>query len=112
MLDELVINRKRVGQLKPAAEVGVILELSPYFVFEVNGQRYSSEFFTVYLPAIDRIKQHDVISTDDHTEALVEIGDLEIDPWNYARAFKLGDLIDVTDRGQSFIVHGRLVKIS
>ena len=29
----------------------------------------------------------------------------------FERRFLVGDLIDVTDRGDSFIVHGRLVKI-
>ena len=41
----------------------------------------------------------------------MDIGDLELEPDQYERRFIVGDLIDVTDRGDSFIVHGRLIKI-
>lgn len=41
----------------------------------------------------------------------MDVGDLEFVPDQYERRFLVGDLIDVTDRGDSFIVHGRLVKI-
>ena len=80
---------------------------------------------------MDRIKQYEKIDVETHVkttdsnpmntpttnagkgkgEAYIEPGDLELEPDNYERRFLVGDLIDVTDRGDSFIVHGRLIKI-
>lgn len=117
MLDEVMLNLKREGQKKPASEIGKIISLTPHFVFSINGQKYSSEHFTVYVPAVDRIKQYEEILGDDletdipySQQITVDIGDLELTPDLYEMKFRVGDLIDVSDRGDTFIVHGRLVK--
>lgn len=109
MLEKIVAGKKRQDQQKPAAEIGHVVALEP-FAFTINGATYSADKFPVYVPAVDRIKQHDHIATDEHTQAFVDIGDLELEPDYYPRLFRVGDLIDVTDRGDSFIVHGRLVR--
>lgn len=97
-----------------ASEIGIVTGVSPHLTFTINGQEYSSEHFTVYVPAIDRIKQEQTIdcTTPDHVKGTVavDIGDLEMEPDSYERLFLVGDLIDVTDRGDSFVVHGRLVE--
>ena len=111
MLEELVQLKKAEGRRKPSSEIGKVIAVTPFLIFEINGQTYSSENFTMYVPAIDRIKQWRTISTNEHTEAYVDVGDLELEPDTYSRLFLVGDLIDVTDRGDTFIVHGRLVKL-
>lgn len=82
------------------------------------------------MPAVDRIRQFEKIDVETYVktkdnnpqgvttnigkgkgETYIDIGDLELEPDMYERRFLEGDLIDVTDRGDSFVVHGRLVKI-
>lgn len=108
-MDSLVRSVKDLKNKKDPSEIGIVTKLDP-FTFEINGQEYSSENFTIYLPAMDRIKQHKNISTTTNRTD-VKIGDLEMEPDNDYRMFLVGDLIDVTDRGNSFIVHGRLIKL-
>lgn len=120
-MEELIRDFKKKGGRKPPTEIGVVTRLKP-FAFTIGGQEYSSEDWTIYLPAVDRIKQYkDIeVETQDNNQAdapttnkgkaTVEIGDLELEPDFYSRRFLIGDLIDVTDRGDSFVVHGRLVK--
>lgn len=107
---------------KDATEIGIVTSIKP-FVFSINDVEYSSKDFTIYLPAVDRIKQTEEIkvetqddnphltSATNQGKAFVDIGDLELEPDQYEKRFLVGDLIDVTDRGDSFIVHGRLIKI-
>lgn len=113
-MEDLMRMKKKQSIGRGSSEIGIVKATSPNFVFTINGEEYSSEFFTVYVPAVDRIKQEDIITatTPDHItgEATVEIADLELEPDQYERRFVIGDLIDVTDRGDSFIVHGRLIK--
>lgn len=109
MLDEFTRSRKKQEQQKPAAEIGRVVALVPFTISIVDAV-YSADQFTIYVPAIDRIKQYAPIATNDHTEAYVDIGDLELEPDHYPRAFRVGDLVDVTDRGDSLIVHGRVVR--
>ena len=113
-MEDLMRMKKKQSIGRGSSEIGVVKATSPHFVFTINGEEYSSEFFTVYVPAVDRIKQKDEIKaiTPDEVNgtATVEIGDLELEPDQYERRFLAGDLIDVTDRGDSFIVHGRLIK--
>lgn len=113
---------KDLKKKKDSSEIGLVTSIDPYFEFTINGQKYSSEFFTIYLPAVDRIRHFEKIEVQtrdnnpentpmiDYGEAYVDIGDLELEPDLYERRFLVGDLIDVTDRGDSFIVHGRLIK--
>ena len=120
-MEELIRDFKKKGGRKPPSEIGIVTRLKP-FTFTIGGQEYSSEDWTIYLPAVDRIKQYekiDVETKDNNTadspatnkvKAIVDIGDLELEPDLYERKFLVGDLIDVTDRGDSFVVHGRLVK--
>lgn len=108
---------------KMSSEIGVVTSLKP-FAFKINGIEYSARDWAIYLPAVDRIKQFEEIEveTDDPNpentpqknkgKAFVDIGDLELEPDSFERRFLIGDLIDVTDRGDSFIVHGRLVRVS
>ena len=130
-MDSITRDIKDLRNKKEATEIGIVTALEPHFKFKVNGQEYSSEHFTMYLPAVDRIRQFERIDVESHVktkdsnpegvattnigqgkgEAYLDIGDLELEPDNYERRFLVGDLIDVTDRGDSFIVHGRLVKI-
>lgn len=110
MLENLAKNLKKEDQKKPASEVGRVVSLSP-FAIEINGAVYSSKNFAIYVPAIDRIKQYSEIPVIGNARAEVEIGDLELEPDSYARPFLVGDLVDVTDRGSSFVVHGRLVRL-
>lgn len=122
-MEKLARDIKELKGRKDSSEIGVVTGLKP-FSFEINGQEYSAKDFAVYLPAVDRIKQFEKIDveTDDPNphavymrnkgEAYVDIGDLELEPDKYERRFLVGDLIDVTDRGDSFIVHGRLVLAS
>lgn len=121
-LDALAKDMKDIKNRKDSTEIGIVTALKPHFKFTINGKEYSSEFFTVYLPAVDRIKQYEKIEVEtvdpnpgikriNDGEAYVDIGDLELEPDRYERRFLVGDLIDVTDRGDSFIVHGRLMKI-
>lgn len=115
LLDELMEEHKKNKRRKPSTEIGRVIQTTPFFVLEINGQAYSSQNFTIYVPAIDRIKQWKPIKavTPDEINgtATVNIGDLEIEPDTYQRLFLVGDLIDVTDRGDSLVVHGRLVKL-
>lgn len=130
-MDRITRRIKDLEGRKESTEIGIVTAIDPHFEFKVNGQEYSSEHFTVYLPAVDRIRQFEKIDVETHVktkdsnpegisttnigrgkgEAYLDIGDLELEPDNYERRFLVGDLIDVTDRGDSFIVHGRLVKI-
>lgn len=114
MLEDLMRLKKKNDVNRGTSEIGIVVRTKPHFVFTINGHEYSSEFYKVYVPAVDRIKQEDVITaiTPDHVngEAYVEYGDLELDPDLYERRFLPKDLIDVTDRGDTFIVHGRLVE--
>ena len=130
-MDSITRDIKDLKGRKESTEIGIVTAVEPYFKFKINGQEYSSEHFTVYLPAVDRIKQYEKIDVETHVkttdsnpmntpttnagkgkgEAYIEPGDLELEPDNYERRFLVGDLIDVTDRGDSFIVHGRLIKI-
>jgi hypothetical protein len=121
-MEDISKTMKEFKNQKDSSEIGIVTGLDPYFTFTINGQEYSSEFFTVYLPAVDRIRHFERIDVEtydpnphetlriNHGEAYVDIGDLELEPDLYERRFLIGDLIDVTDRGDSFIVHGRLVK--
>lgn len=121
-MEKLVKSVKNLENKKDATEIGIVTKLKP-FAFTINGQEYSSEHFTIYLPAVDRIKQFEKIDvkTEDPNpkdsprtnegEAFVGVGDLELERDMFEKKFLVGDLIDVTDRGDSFIVHGRLVKI-
>lgn len=120
-MEELIRDFKKKGGRKPPTEIGVVTRLKP-FAFTIGGQEYSSEDWTIYLPAVDRIKQYEKIdvetkdnnpentSTTNKGKATVNIGSLELEPDLYERKFLVGDLIDVTDRGDSFVVHGRLIK--
>ena len=130
-MDRITRRIKDLEGRKESTEIGIVTAIDPHFKFKVNGQEYSSEHFTVYLPAVDRIKQYEAIEVQTHVktkddnpegvsttnigqgkgEAYLDIGDLELEPDSYERRFLVGDLVDVTDRGDSFIVHGRLVKI-
>lgn len=130
-MESIARSMKEINNKKDSSEIGVVTGLEPHFKFTINGQEYSSEFFTVYLPAVDRIRQFEkievetLVKTNDPNphevsrvntgqgkgEAYVDMGDLELEPDKYERRFLVGDLIDVTDRGDSFIVHGRLIKI-
>lgn len=117
MLDEIMQEHKKNKNKKPSSELGVVKSITPFFVFEINGQEYSSEFYTVYVPAVNRIKQFEEIIGDDkeldtpyQQKITVDIGDLELEPDLYEMKFRVGDLIDVTDRGETFVVHGRMVK--
>lgn len=113
-MEDLMRMKKKQSIGRGSSEIGIVQAISPHFIFTINGEEYSSEFFTIYVPAVDRIKQEDEIKaiTPDEINgtATVEIGDLELEPDQYERRFSVGDLIDVTDRGDSFIVHGRVVK--
>lgn len=116
-MDALVRDVKDLKNQKDSSEIGIVTSIKP-FAFTINGQEYSSENFVMYLPAIDRIKQWEEILGDDlepnvpyDQQIHVDIGDLELEPDQYERRFIIGDLIDVTDRGDSFIIHGRLIKI-
>lgn len=116
-MDALVRDVKDLKNQKDSSEIGIVTSIKP-FSFTINGQEYSSENFVMYLPAIDRIKQWEEILGDDlepnvpyDQQIHVDIGDLELEPDQYERRFIIGDLIDVTDRGDSFIIHGRLIKI-
>lgn len=108
--EEIILKQKKRDDKLPSVEVGKVTSIEP-FKIQINGQEYSSENFTIYVPLVDRIMQHKIIDVVDHTKAIVEIGDLELEPGDYARLFKIGDLISVTDRGDSFIVHQRLIKV-
>ncbi len=121
-MERIARNMKELENRKDSSEIGIVTKLDP-FSFTINGQEYSSEYFTIYLPAIDRIRQFEKIEVEtvdpnphivrliNKGEAYIDTGDLELEPDQYERRFLVGDLIDVTDRGDSFIVHGRLVKI-
>ena len=121
-MDGMMRDIKDLKGKKDATEIGIVTSINP-FAFSINDVEYSSKDFTIYLPAVDRIKQTEEIKVetpDDnphltHTtnqgKAFVDIGDLELEPDQYEKRFLVGDLIDVTDRGDSFIVHGRLIKI-
>lgn len=120
-MESLVRDIKDLKGKKDASEIGIVTKLKP-FAFTINGVEYSSENFAIYLPAVDRIKQEEEIKVETQDsnpqgfavnkgKAFVDIADLELEPDCYERRFLVGDLIDVTDRGDSFIVHGRLVKI-
>lgn len=120
-MEKLVRDIKDLKGRKDASEIGIVTKLKP-FAFTINGVEYSSENFVIYLPAVDRIKQFEDIKVETQDsnpdgpavnkgKAFVDIGDLEMEPDCYERRFLVGDLIDVTDRGDSFIVHGRLIKI-
>lgn len=113
MLDELMQMKKKIDQAKPGTEIGVVRSINP-LVFTINGQEYSSEDWDVYVPAVDRIKQEEDIgvTTPDtiNGQVQVKVGDLELEPDVYERRFRIGDLLDITDRGNSFVIHGRLVK--
>lgn len=118
MLDEVMRKMKQIENQKSASEIGIIKQVKPHLIFTINGQEYSSEFFTVYVPAVDRIKQFEEILGDDletdipyKQQITVDIGDLELEPDNFERRFLVGDLVDITDRGDSFIIHNRLVKV-
>lgn len=122
-MENITRDIKQLKGKKDSAEVGIVTAIEPHFKFTINGKEYSSEFFTVYLPAVDRIRHFEKIDADtvdpnphemrmiNKGEAYIDIGDLELEPDKYERRFLVGDLVDVTDRGDSFIVHGRLVKI-
>ena len=121
-MERIARNMKELENRKDSSEIGIVTKLDP-FSFTINGQEYSSEYFTIYLPAIDRIRQFEKIEVEtvdpnphivrniNKGEAYIDIGDLELEPDKHERRFLVGDLIDVTDRGDSFIVHGRLIKI-
>lgn len=121
-MENLVRDVKMLKGRKDSSEIGIVTKLDP-FAFTINGQEYSSENFTMYLPAVDRIRHFEKIEVQtvdpnpheirliNKGEAYVDIGDLELEPDLYEQRFLVGDLIDVTDRGDSFIIHGRLVKI-
>lgn len=121
-MESIVRDIKDIKGRKDASEIGIVTSIKP-FAFTINGVEYSSENFVIYLPAVDRIKQWEEIRVETQDPnphlvhrvnkglAFVDIGDLELEPDQYERRFIVGDLIDVTDRGDSFIVHGRLVKI-
>ena len=130
-MDSITKDIKDLKNKKESTEIGIVTALDPHFKFKINGQEYSSEHFAVYLPAVDRIRQFERVDVETHVktkdnnpervsttnigqgkgEAYIDIGDLELEPDNYERRFLVGDLIDITDRGDSFIVHGRLVKV-
>lgn len=130
-MERIARSMKELENRKDSTEIGIVTAIDPHFKFTINGVEYSSEDFTVYLPAVDRIRHFEEIyaetyvKTEDSNphesfaintgkgkgEAYVDIGDLELEPDKFERRFLVGDLIDVTDRGDSFIVHGRLVKI-
>lgn len=121
-MEKLVRDVKDLKGRKDASEIGIVTSIKP-FAFTINGVEYSSENFVIYLPAVDRIRQFEDIKVETQDpnpsgihmtntgKAFVDIGDLELEPDLYERRFLVGDLIDVTDRGDSFIVHGRLIKI-
>lgn len=113
MLEDLMQMKKEHDRSKPSSEIGILKGINP-LVFTINGQTYSSEDWDVYVPAVDRIIQEENIlaTTPDHTtgQTVVDVGDLELEPDVYERRFRVGDLLDITDRGNSFIIHGRLVK--
>lgn len=120
-MEKLIRDVKDLKGRKDASEIGIVTSLKP-FAFTINGVEYSSENFVIYLPAVDRIKQFEDIKVETQDSnpdapavnkgrAFVDIGDLDLEPDCYERRFIVGDLIDVTDRGDSFIVHGRLIKI-
>lgn len=121
-MENLVRDIKDLKGRKDASEIGVVTALNP-FAFSINGVEYSSKDFAMYLPAADRIKQFEDIKVETKDpnpsgmpmtnigKAFVDIGDLELEPDLYERRFLVGDLIDVTDRGDSFVIHGRLIKI-
>lgn len=94
----------------PPIEIGKVIDLDP-FAIEISGQSYNSKDFTIYVPAVDRIIQHNMINIANQTNAIVELGDLEIEPGDYARLFRLGDIVSVSDRGDTFVIHNRLVKL-
>lgn len=120
-MEDMVKEFKKRGGRKPYSEIGIVTNLEP-FSFTIGGQEYSSDNWTIYVPAVDRIIQYgkiDVTTNDNNQadspttnqgEAKIEIGDLELEPDLYQRKFLVGDIIDVTDRGDSFIVHSRLVR--
>jgi len=130
-MESMAKDLKKIKGRKESAEVGIVTAIEPHFKFTINGSEYSSEFFTIYLPAVDRIRHFEKIDVETYVktndpnphesfrvnngagkgEAYIDIGDLELEPDKYERRFLIGDLIDVTDRGDSFIVHGRLIKI-
>ena len=118
MLDEVMRKMKQIENQKSSSEIGIIKQVKPHLIFTINGQEYSSEFFTVYVPAVDRIKQFEEILGDDletdipyKQQITVDVGDLELEPDNFERRFLVGDLVDITDRGDSFIIHNRLIKV-
>ena len=129
-MERIARNMKEIENKKDSSEIGIVTSLDPHFKFSINGQEYSSEYFTIYLPAVDRIRNFEKIDVETYVktkdnnpqgvttnigkgkgETYIDIGDLELEPDMYERRFLEGDLIDVTDRGDSFVVHGRLVKI-
>ena len=130
-MESIARNMKEFENKKDSSEIGIVTGLDPHFTFTINGQEYSSEYFTIYLPAVDRIRHFEKIDVETYVktkdnnpegvsttnqgegkgEAYIDIGDLELEPDKYERRFLVGDLIDVTDRGDSFVVHGRLVKV-
>lgn len=114
MLEDIQRVIKESDRRKPATEIGKIKALVPYLVVEVNGVEYSSQSFTFYVPAVDRVKQYGPISSTtpgdfSNGSVTVDVSDLELEPDGYERRFLIGDLVSITDRGDSFIIHCRLV---
>ena len=91
-MENLLKGQKYLMNDNPQLEIGEVVSLSP-FAIEINGMKYSSTDFTIYVPCAD----------------ICRLLDIDFEPEDYMRIFKVGDMVSVTDRKDSLIVHNRLV---
>ncbi|NLY20135.1 MAG: hypothetical protein GXZ08_02475 [Tissierellia bacterium] len=117
-------NEEQKNENTNIIEIGELISVSPFFIFEINGVRYSSEHFEVYIEAGDRIQEYEEVWTEGHgygAPARVThktgqgdvLGNFEIVPDSTVnKKYKEGDLISVIDRGNSFIVLSRVYKLN
>ncbi|MDU5912627.1 MAG: hypothetical protein E6Z19_12025, partial [Staphylococcus epidermidis] len=62
-MDRMMRDIKDLKGKKDATEIGIVTSIKP-FAFSINDVEYSSKDFTIYLPAVDRIKQTDEIKVE------------------------------------------------
>ncbi|OHW62163.1 hypothetical protein EUAN_12320 [Andreesenia angusta] len=109
-LEQIFENLPRPRPSRNIIEIAVIVSLSPLAI-EIEGQRYSSEHWNIFVPLNFKIVQESTISVVNHVEAIVEPYDLVNRADDRIIELKLGDLVSVVDRGDNFIVFNRVKKI-
>lgn len=109
-LEQIFENLPSTRATRNTIEVAIVTNTTPLTI-EIEGQRYSSEHWSIFVPLNYKVVQNSNIPVLNHAEVIVEDYDLVNRADESTMELKKGDLVSVVDRGDNFIIFNRIKKV-